>query len=73
MLGDHTVQLNGVTANGELRTLNMAVVVTQERNALQRNLMPTILAVMAAVALAGLVIARRRRAKATLGEVIDLP
>lgn len=73
MLGDHTVQLNGVTANGELRTLNMAVVVTQERNALQRNLMPTILAMMAAVALAGLMIARRRRSTATTGEVIDQP
>lgn len=60
-LGDHTVQLNGVSANGELRTLNVSVIVTAEGNALERNLMPTILAAMAAIALAGLVIARRRK------------
>ena len=72
-LGDHTVQLNGVSANGELRTMNVSVVVTQEQNALQRNLMPTILAVMAAIALASLVIARRRRVTTATGEVIDQP
>jgi len=72
-LGDHTVQLNGVSANGELRTMNVSVVVTQEKNALQSNLMPTILAAMAAIALAGLVIARRRRVTTATGEVIDQP
>ena len=70
---DHTVQLNGVSANGELRTMNVSVVVTQEKNALQSNLMPTILAAMAAIALAGLVIARRRRVTTATGEVIDQP
>jgi len=72
-LGDHTVQLNGVSASGELRTMNVSVVVTQEKNALQSNLMPTILAALAATALAGLVIARRRRVSSGTGEVIDQP
>ncbi len=72
-LGDHMVQLNGVTANGELRTLNMSVVVTEEGNALQRNLMPTVLAVMAALVLASLVIARRRRVAAQPEEPVAQP
>ncbi|MEN9301488.1 MAG: hypothetical protein RLZZ254_1269, partial [Actinomycetota bacterium] len=53
--------------------MNVSVVVTQEKNALQSNLMPTILAAMAAIALAGLVIARRRRVTTATGEVIDQP
>ncbi len=70
-LGDHTVQLNGVSANGELRTMNVSVIVTEEGNALQNNLMPAVLAAMAAVVLAGLVIARRRKLVATTNEVDD--
>jgi hypothetical protein len=72
-LGEHTVQMNGVSANGELRTMNVAVVVAEEENALQQNLMPTILATMAAIALASLVIARRRRVTTSASEVIDQP
>lgn len=63
-LGEHTLQINGVSTSGELRTLNTSVVVIEEGNALQRNLMPAVLAAMAAIALASLVIARRRRAVA---------
>lgn len=53
--------------------MNVSVVVTQEQNALERNLMPTIFAAMAAIVLAGLVIARRRRMTTATGEVIDQP
>ena len=69
-LGEHTLQLNGVTANGELRTLNMSVVVTEEANVLQRNLLPTMIALMAAIALAGAVVARRRRSTANTDETV---
>jgi hypothetical protein len=72
-IGEHTVQMNGVTTNGELRTLNMSVVVTEEGNALQRNLMPTVLAAMAALVLASLVIARRRRVAAQPEEPVSQP
>jgi hypothetical protein len=50
--------------------LNISVVVTEEVNVLQRNLLPTMLALMAAIALAGAVVARRRRSGANTDETV---
>jgi hypothetical protein len=59
-LGEHTVQLNGVSAEGELRTMNIAVVVTDQEAGGGLPWLPIALAALLAWLLLALVVRKTR-------------